>query len=79
MKSISKEDRILSLESQLNSLIRQMAEFERRLSILERFYRSSVVQPRPNPPAESHEPSVNHNYLKRTISAARREYERAHR
>ena len=73
---------ILALKSQLSSLMQRLLEIERRLGALERSagVGKSVTPPvRLNPSPQPRLGTINHNYLKRTISAARREYEREHR
>jgi hypothetical protein len=77
MEQTAKDDRISSLEFRLSSLIKQLSDLERRLSVLERSSRNPrTLNPAPKP-APSHQPTkINHNYLNRAISIARRDYAR---
>ena len=76
MERIGKDDRISSIESKLDSLIQRLSVLERRLSTLER---SSGTLKTPAAPTSPKPTKINHNYLNRAISAARRDYQRKYR
>ena len=66
-------DRILSLENRLDSLARRLAELEQRLGFLERASgKSATLRPL------EQSSKINYRYLNRTITTAKREYERQH-
>ncbi len=69
----NQEERILSIENKLNLLMNRLSILERRLSALERGTKPdiSALQPRPK--------NIEHNYLRRAINIARRDYERGSR
>lgn len=73
MMTTSKDEHILSIENRLNLLMNRLSDLERRLSALER---GAGV---PNPAAQTSRPptkNIEHNYLRRAINTARRDYER---
>jgi hypothetical protein len=82
LEEIGKDKHILAFENQLNLLSQRLTEIERRLSILEKS--AGIRRASGNPlkfiqsPQTGKKP-VNHTYLKRAISAAKREYERERR
>jgi len=79
---MAESEHILVLKSQLGSLMQRLLEIERRLGALERSAGGGkpVTPPvRLNPSPQPRLETINHNYLKRTITTARREYEREHR
>ena len=71
--------RILSLESQLNSMATRITDLERRVKTLEgnlpaqKPASQAVQAPRANPQAVT---PVGHKYLSRAISSAKRDHER---
>ena len=79
MEQIAKDERVSSIESKLNSLIQRLSDLERRLSTLERS--SGTLKPLTTParPTSPQPTKINHNYLNRAISAARRDYQRKYR
>lgn len=74
MEQIAEDEHISSIESKLNSLIRQSSDLERRLSILERPL-GTLKAPTP-PPTPAHPTKISHNYLNRVISEAWRGYKK---
>ncbi|MDI6643053.1 MAG: hypothetical protein QMD95_03270 [Candidatus Hodarchaeaceae archaeon] len=69
-----RDERVLSLENRLNSLMVRLSDMERRLSALERAAGiSQLGGPKASQPPEA---NVPHTYLRRAISKARRDYER---
>lgn len=78
MQNPMKDERVLSLEHKLNSLMMRISDLERRLAALERD--SGVQKPAtqvPKPVAA--QTNVKHNYLRRTIGTAKRDYDRKYR
>ncbi len=73
-----RDERVLSLENRLNSLMIRLSDLERRLSALERASGAAgttkSVPQAPRPAAK-----VEHTYLTRAISKARRDYEQKYR
>ena len=73
----SRDDRILALESKLNSLVQRLSDLERRLGILERSIENLTLSlPSKVPPPPSSK--VSHKYLSHVMSKARRDYDREH-
>ncbi len=70
------------LQDQLNALSQRLANVERRLTFLERSMTPArkVEESRGenNPKSSRPRQLLHHNYLKKTIDAARRRYEREH-
>lgn len=69
------------LQDQLNALSQRLADVERRLTFLERSVtptrRAEELRRDDNPKPRTRQ-LLHHNYLKKTIDAARRRYEREH-
>lgn len=65
----------VGLEQKMDELMRRVADLERRILALER---GSAVSgdPAPRAPAQNAPVKIEHNYLRRAIATARREYER---
>ncbi|HID60860.1 MAG TPA: hypothetical protein EYP46_03260 [Hadesarchaea archaeon] len=73
MIAAPKDEHILSIENRLNLLMNRLSELERRLSALEKgtaVQKPDVQTPRPSAK------NIEHNYLRRAINTARRDYER---
>jgi hypothetical protein len=72
-----------SLQNQLNMLSQRLAEIERRLNSLERsttpVHIAKELRKENNPKPERTKQPLHHKYLKKTIDAAKRRYEREHR
>ncbi|GAH98016.1 unnamed protein product, partial [marine sediment metagenome] len=66
MEQIAEDEHISSIESKLNSLIRQLSDLEHRLGVLER----------PSGTLKSPPTRIRHNYLNRVISEAWRDYKK---
>lgn len=70
------------LQNQLNMLSQRLADVERRLTFLERSitpaHNAKEFRGKNDPKAKSAKAPLHHNYLKKTIDAARRRYEREH-
>lgn len=76
MKRIE-DERILSLENKLNSLMVRLLDLERRLSALEKG--TGAPQPEQPKAPQTTETGERQTYLRRAISKARRDYERKYR
>ncbi len=76
MKRIE-DERILSLENKLNSLMVRLLDLERRLGALERG--AGVSQPGQPKAPKAPETGEKHAYLRRTIIKAKRDYEHKYR
>ncbi len=70
------------LQNQLNVLSQRLADVERRLTFLERSItparKAKELHRENNPKSGSVKRPLDHNYLKKTIDAARRRYEHEH-
>jgi hypothetical protein len=76
------DEKLTVVQSQLNSIIRRLAEMERRLTQLEKTTKvpgNPSRNPTSDPPKRESRPPINHNYLNRAISSARRAYAQQHR
>lgn len=71
-----KDERILSIENKLNSLMIRLSDLERRLTALEQASGISKPAVQTSRPAAA---NVEHRYLRRAIHTARRDYERKYR
>lgn len=71
------DERILSLENKLNSLMVRLLDLERRLDALERG--AGVSQSDKPQASKTPETGEQHTYLRRAISKARRDYERKYK
>ncbi|MEM2878846.1 MAG: hypothetical protein QXG10_04825 [Candidatus Hadarchaeales archaeon] len=68
------------MEQRLNDLIRRVADLERRIAALERApqpARQVTTQPTAQPARTS--TAVEHNYLRRAIASAKKDYDRKYR
>ena len=80
---MDKENNLIpSLQTQLNILSQRLNDIERRLSFLERSMvparKAAELRGKDNPKPEQIKRPLHHNYLRKTIDAARRRYEREH-
>lgn len=73
---------IPGLQNRLNMLSQRLVDVERRLTSLERsttpVRKAKELRREDNPKSGSVKRPLHHSYLKKTIDAARRRYEREH-
>ncbi|MEM2875059.1 MAG: hypothetical protein QW567_03460 [Candidatus Hadarchaeales archaeon] len=77
LMSTQEKSRLEALEQRLNEVIRRLSDIERKISALERLQQMSG-QPVKQLATQQTAPAVNveHNYLRRAIASARKEYEK---